>query len=254
VQKILLLSGCKQAGKTTLANFLQGRKLKELELVTDFRVSSETNGKLFVRYPNKNYFEKLDFEKQRNFVTEELKPYIYRYSWADELKQLCMDTLGLTFEQCYGTESEKNTFCPRYHWKNMPGLSETEYKDRTGPMTAREIMQYVGTNIFRKIDEDIWVNKGLKRIEEDGSDMAVNMDTRFPNEIFISKLKKKAKVIRLTRRLHSQESDKSESENALNKDVFDWANFDAILDNAHMTIEESCASLLGILYGWGWIL
>src|SRR4051794_6801985 len=118
MQKILLISGCKQAGKTTLANFLQGKKLKELKKIEDFRVNSETNGELFVRFYKQNYFQKFDFEnKNRPYlhtvIISELGRHIKRYAWADELKQLCMDTLGLTYEQCYGTDSEKNTFCSR---------------------------------------------------------------------------------------------------------------------------------------------
>lgn len=253
MQKILLISGCKEAGKTTLANFLQGRKLKELDIVEDFKVDSRTNGKLFVRFAENGFFGRLDLEDKKNPLVQniyrEINPYICRYAWADELKQLCIETLGLSWEQCYGTDSEKNTFCPRYHWRNMPGVSETEHKDRTGPMTAREVMQYVGTKIFRKMYSDIWVDKGLRRIKNECSNLAINTDTRFPNEVLLSQ-KNGAKAIRLTRRINS---DKDESENALNQDVFSWGNFDAILDNAHMTIEESCASLLGILYRWGWL-
>jgi hypothetical protein len=50
-------------------------------------------------------------------------------------------------------------------------------------MTARELMQVLGTDIFRKMDEDCWVRATVERINNDNLDFAIVSDARFPNEI-----------------------------------------------------------------------
>ena len=52
----------------------------------------------------------------------------------------------------------------------------------SSPMTAREVMQYVGTDFFRKIYPDVWVDSTIRKIESEAPDLAVIVDCRFPNE------------------------------------------------------------------------
>jgi hypothetical protein len=44
------------------------------------------------------------------------------------------------------------------------------------------LLQYMGTNVFRKTDPGIWVRVLLDTIEEQQPDVAVISDMRFPNE------------------------------------------------------------------------
>ena len=69
------------------------------------------------------------------------------YNFADPLKQLCIDILGLTEEQCYGTDDNKNEKVECY--RNYA-------PDGSGRMTARQVLQYVGTDIFRKMQHNVW--------------------------------------------------------------------------------------------------
>jgi hypothetical protein len=128
-------------------------------------------------------------------------------------------------------------------------MPETNYIGKTGLMTARELMQYVGTNIFRKLYNDIWVEACLNKIQDEASEFAIITDCRFPNEVLAGK-GVGAKVVRLTRNPNPMDS--HDSEMALDKDKFDWDNFDLIIDNESMSIEEMCAELEDALVSWGW--
>jgi len=97
---------------------------------------------------------------------------------ADPLKNICIDVLGLRREQVYGSEADKNT--------------PTEYKARHLPaegsagnaiLTARQVMQRLGTEVFRRIDPLIWAKALLRRAARLLPDeIAVVHDVRFPDE------------------------------------------------------------------------
>lgn len=205
---IIGISGKKQAGKDTVCNFLS-------------------------IYLNNKYHYKHNCCKS--------------YSFADSLKEkICMGVMGLTYEQCYGTDEEKNTLTS-YKWDNLPDNIRFPYSSsretgdiisiRTGFMTAREIMQVVGTNIFRAyFDDSIWVNATLRNIKEDNCDFALISDVRFPSEVE-GIIKNNGYVFRLLRDIC--ESDCHESEVAL--DNYNWnSNKDNIfiIDNSKMSIDQ----------------
>lgn len=152
------------------------------------------------------------------------------YSFADPLKRdICINLLGLTEQQCYGSDEDKNSLT-KIRWENMFGYDANS----TGLMTAREVMEYVGTKIFRKIKNDIWVTATLKQIEKDKPDIALLLDNRFPNEVDPI-LEIGGYVIRLTRNpFHST----TEPEVALDPDKYDWNKFSCIIDNYDCTIDQ----------------
>lgn len=156
------------------------------------------------------------------------------YSFADPLKQtICIDLLGLTEHQCYGSDDDKNSLT-NIKWKSMPdyNISWTFSKDHdpSGFMTARQVMEFVGTRIFREIKQDIWVDATIRRIQKDSYDLAIILDTRFPDEVDAI-LNAGGYVIRLARDpFHSY----SEPEIALDPDRYDWSKFSLIIDNTNM--------------------
>lgn len=160
------------------------------------------------------------------------------YSFADPLKKnICIDLLGLTEKQCYGSDDDKNSLT-NIAWKSMPdyNISWTYSKDYdpSGYMTARQVMEFVGTRIFRAMKQNVWVEATLKQIQKDNYDIAIILDTRFPDEVDPI-LNIGGYVIRLTRNpFHSS----SEPEVALDPDRYDWSKFSLILDNKNMTEEE----------------
>lgn len=120
---------------------------------------------------------------------------------------------------------------------------------KTGPMTGREVLQYFGTNIYRKIYGDVWVDACIRQIKKseaykNGYPCCIT-DTRFPNECE-GVQKAGGKVIRLTRVLRPQDSHVSET--ALDRENFDWSKFDAILENDDLDISAQCEELYDILF------
>ena len=152
------------------------------------------------------------------------------YSFADPLKKnICVDLLGLTTQQCWGSDEDKNSLTSLV-WENMPGYSG----NLTGCMTAREVMEYVGTKMFRKMKDKIWVEATLNEIQKDKPDIALLLDNRFPNEVDPI-LDAGGYVIRLTRNPFNSIA---EPEIALDQDKYDWNRFSCIIDNADITIDQ----------------
>lgn len=165
------------------------------------------------------------------------------YSFADPLKQdICINILGLTYEQCYGSDDDKNTLTA-LRWKDMPGYDITwtwmsDYHE-SGYMTARQVMECVGTKIFREIKKDVWSAATIRKIQSENIDIALVADCRFPNEVDAIQ-EANGVVIRLTK---DPFQSNSESESALDPCFYDWSKFDFILDNSNFTIEEKNKSI-----------
>lgn len=99
------------------------------------------------------------------------------FSLAGAIKEICVDILGLEPRLVYGSNDDKETLTD-YCWQDMPG-----YHGPRGRMTARQLMQYLGTEIFRSMDDSIWVKTLLRRIGRSGCDIALVDDVRFDNEV-----------------------------------------------------------------------
>lgn len=251
-QRILVLSGKKQSGKNTLANFLQGLELVNLGFIKEFEVSTRSSGKLWVKLWDDGEFSELDLSSKETKVVEwastNLWPVIKQYGFADSLKELCMNVLLLSYEQCYGTDEQKAT-PTKYLWENMPGLSNTMFADRIGPMLARDLMKYTATEIFRKMYGNIWVESTLRRIEKEASEFVIITDCRFANEVLRAQ-NVGAKVIRLTRNIDPDDAHTSETE--LDPNNFDWNKFDHVIDNQNISVEDCCVELVKVLKKWNW--
>lgn len=279
-QIIIGLSARKQGGKNTAINFIYGIHMLALGIIKNtFNITEK--GQLYV----KDIFGDISFEgifdidrgtpEMEQFLAEHLNQFVKVYNFADLLKtEVCMKILGLTYEQCYGTDEQKNAFT-HLMWENMPGVFTNngradficnilKYKDDfhnnllkdvgdetffhpPGFMTAREVMQYVGTNVFRKMYGNVWVDATIRRIKDEGSQITLIADCRFPNEVEGIQ-NNNGKVIRLNRNPHPE--DKHESETALDKENFDWNKFDSIIDNENSTIDEQNKQIYNVLKEW----
>ena len=257
---LIALSGKKQSGKTTLSNFIHGHEMKRHDVIQNFEINDA--GNLIVNYVQFDEDGKEDegmaqfdlWQRSDEFINYAQKfiwPLVRGYNFADTLKEICMTLFGLSYPQCYGTDSYKNS-PTEYKWEKMPG--EVRFKSGYGQMSAREFMQYFGAEIMRKIDSDVWINNCLARIQEDNAPIAIISDCRYVNEIEAVK-KAGGKVIRLTRE-PSEESNKSslDTEIASHSSELDSDNyddFDFVIDNSKMTIEQSCDAFLNILVNTG---
>ena len=242
--KIIAFSGKKRSGKNTACNFIYSLYMVNTEVFKDIWL--DNNGLICVKKQDDSTINSIDVQKyymrigdideEVSAVIEYLSPTIKIYSFADSLKRdICMNILGLSYEQCYD-EDIKNTYT-HIKWENIPEIS---YK--RGYMTARDVMEYVGTNLFRKLYPECWMTSMSKHIALDKPKIALNNDTRFTNEVDYIK-KNNGVVVRLTRNL---EKSTAAPEVALDPDKYDWSNFNYIIDNENISIKEQCDLLYPI--------
>jgi len=248
--RLLAFSGNKQSGKSTCSNFLHGYQLKCQGIVDNFSILE--SGELIV---TTNVINETGEEEKGDAILDiarvdlefaewamySMWPFVKKYSFASPLKEISHGLFGLSREQCYGTDEQKNTLT-NIRWGDLPTANR---KRKNKKMTAREFLQYFGTEVCRAMYENIWVDRCIADIEFEQPLIAIVDDCRFPNEADAIQ-KAGGKVVRLTRSPHK---DSHKSESALDS----WDNFDAVIDNQDMSIHESVKNLIGILDEWGWL-
>lgn len=231
--KIIGISGRKQSGKNTVANYINGDMLKSMSMVEDFNI--DDNGQLNVKTRDSSGVDGWGiFDVTRKdevfiaYADRALWPYIKVYHFADYLKNMCVELFSMNPENLYGTDNQKNQ-PTEFRWEKMP----TD-PDQEGIMTYRDFLEYFGTKVIRKIKTSAWVDATIKKINKEKSEIAIIPDVRFPNEV---KAIQDAGgiVVRLNRDVFNS---KSESESALDPHVFDWVNFNIIISNYNMTMND----------------
>jgi len=156
------------------------------------------------------------------------------YNFADPLKKdICMNILGLTYDQCYGNDISKNQYTEVY-WDGIK-------------LTAREVMQLVGTDIFRKMNKDVWASSTISKIQKEQPELAIIADCRFPNEVEAIK-NAGGLVIKLTRNPYNSDH---ASEVALDEANYSSSNFDFIVYNNNISIQEQNNTILRFLKNKG---
>ena len=255
--KVIAFAGGKGSGKTTCMNFLHGYQLRAYNVIEDFAVSSsgslvvkteiEQDGKIEI---SDTY---LDVNRQDpefiDWCMYNVWPFIKKYSFADPLKQMAIALFGLKHEQVYGTQEHKKQVVPHLKWENMPGVYNMGWEGlmNEGRMTAREFLQYFGTDVCRRMHENIWADRCINDIKNEQPMLAVIDDCRFPNEIeAIQEIG--GKVIGLNRStegvdLHSSEQDIKKS----------WNKLDSVINNQKLSIHETCAAIIDSIKDFGWL-
>lgn len=142
------------------------------------------------------------------------------YNFADPLKTLCMDILGLEHKQCYGSDTDKNELVNCY-WDGRQ-------------ITAREVLQLVGTEMFRSLQKNVWSDATIRLIKKENPNLAIIADCRFPNEVDAIK-NAGGLIIKLNRNpYHSSHA----SEIALDAENYDQQMFNLVIDNSDLNISQ----------------
>ena len=274
---IIAFAGKKQSGKSTCANFLHGYQMRSQGIISDFGLSKE--GKLLVQTEEmkseKEVEQKLalidvnrkDYEFAE-WAAYSMWPFVKNYSFAEPLKQLVLNLFNVPEECMYGTDEQKNQLQEHLLWENMPGvMTPHEWSMRQGgviagynqnpqdfgiqlnegPMTAREFMQYLGTDVMRKMYEPIWVKYCIDNIQSEESLIATIDDVRFLNELEAVQ-KVGGKVIYLDRNNDSKDNHSSENELRQHLD-----KFDAVIDNSELSILDTSMEVMKMIEEWGWL-
>lgn len=255
--KIVGIAGKKQSGKNTTANILHGMILKEQGLVADCNIDG--TGKLIILTSNSDGREdwgEFDITRRDNAFVEyaehNMWPYVKLYSFADNLKNICVDLFSVPPECVWGTDKQKSQLQKHLLWENMPrainsGMmkkllspdARTSHGWKEGPMTAREFMQFLGTDVMRKMYEPVWVQSCVNKMQREQSSLAIIADVRFPNEVDAIK-DAGGIVVRLTR---GNRADSHPSETAL--DDYDFSHridntgsVDALIDQVKLFYKQ----------------
>jgi len=220
--RLLLLSGKKQSGKDTIAAFLR-RNAKTL-----FWPSQTAT--IYFGTPMKNF---------------------------------ATDYLGVERHKAWGTDAQKNELT-HIRWESLPNytsLCDHWYKEAldakrpwscpSGFMTGRQLLQYIGEDLFLKMDPDIWVRRFEQEVRGAEYDVVLSPDPRKPEQIECGR-RLGGKSIRLLRDPY-QGADRHISELALDSPAYDEANFDSVIDNRTLGIEETNRRVVGVLMEWGWV-
>lgn len=248
--KILAFAGKKKSGKNTLCNFLHGYHLKSFNIIDGFELTE--NGELIIDTLVSN--DKGETKQGKGIIDvvrsdidfaiwamDNMWPFVKHYAFATPLKEILVGLFNVPKQSVYGNDEEKNA-PTQYKWEDMP----SKVKGKSGYMSGRELLQYFGTDVCRKIYSNIWVDRLINDVVAENPLYSVISDARFENEIKAIQ-DAGGKVIKLTRNIDSSDNHQSETE----LDNFD--RYDAIIDNQNMTIHESCQTLIAILDDWGWI-
>lgn len=255
---IIGVSGKKQSGKTSLCEYLQ--YWLKLFFDEDYRMklSQDEKGEITLHEAQTLLsLPKTAFREKANKISK-------IYNFADPLKKLvCHQVLGIPLKNLYGTDEDKNQLT-EFIWENMPDNIAFAYSDkkevlireypeaafpirdsqyitvpRKGRMTAREVMQIVGTDLFRKcFSDNVWVDATFRTIENDANKpelVAFIPDVRFPSEVDAI-INHGGYIIRLSRSLYQ---DSHPSETSLDDYDFEaLADRALIVDNTNLAINE----------------
>jgi hypothetical protein len=190
------------------------------------------------------------------------RPICVQYSFAKPLKDFLTNVMGLDYEQCWGTDAEKNTLT-RVKWEDLPfshhqiielllesrdpsKLSDLKVRpwlvqdgmnflyNNPTYLTGRELMQIFGSNICRRMVPDCWAAATKKKIIKDRPDYAFITDARFPNELDVF-MDLNPTVIHL---LRDNFQSKHISETAL--DNYPWDNIKNLItiDNRELDLDN----------------
>lgn len=248
---IIVVSGKKMAGKNTFVN----QVIAKLMVSHGYDAVVSASGRLKMMPGG----EILDT------TPPSISPIVSRMgvrvlSFAESLKNFCVNVLGLTEAQCWGTDDQKNT--PTHiPWESMPLGVRIAWARRSkawrwwqpttwlkrGLMTAREVMQCFGTDIVRKLYSDAWAASTYKDAISTPESLVFICDGRFPNEIDLADSIDRPNVtIKRVRMLRNVCNDTHASEVALDNHE---ANYDLIIP-ATATMLDHDEQIDRVVMGW----
>lgn len=177
-------------------------------------------GPVFIAWSGKKQVGKDTATAMAVAMLEKANKRVAVTAFAEPLKNIAINVLGLERELVYGSNADKQNYT-HINWDTLPDSIRFKYGEngtkRIGPMTVREVLQVLGTDIFREMLEyDVWANSPFRR-DWSGYDVVLITDCRFPNEKSIVE-HEGGLVIRLVR--DTGFTDNHPSETALDDELF----------------------------------
>lgn len=256
--KIVAFSGKMSSGKDSSCRFLYSLAMMSV-LQVDGRPMAQhaevsPEGKLMIDTGDglNEFNEDSRNPEVRQFLAQYVWPFIRKFSCAAPLKEFLHNVLQVPELSLWGTASEKNE--PTHlRWGDMPTFdlmckSDKERKTKKDNfLTGRDIMEYFGSEIIRKMYPNAWAKALAKEIVDYNSAYSVVNDIRFFEEVdAIHEIG--GKVIRLT--LITEES--AQNKHRSNVELDNYDRFDYVLDNQNKNMNDSFMELISVLSDWDW--
>ena len=231
MKAVIAIAGCKNSGKSSLCRYISFLVARVDGLINGDPLSGSFSNKHPAQVPRdggkKVYITNNGSTYHEALLSKE--PNVEVLSFAGPLKEICTDVLGLSGNQVYGTEDDKNS-STKYMWENMPVNVRDGYGlNKSGAMTAREVMQVLGTDMFRTyFNNNIWVDCLVDKTDRSKADVVLIDDLRFNSEA-ITLMQKGAMIMHLQRKW--KEGGSHKSENGLDLSIFEgYSHFYSIPD------------------------
>ncbi len=246
----IVFSGKKLSGKTSCASFALAEFINKKIGKDRFSVSKTgREGPSLVDSFNNNSIIPIAYTNPalKNLTdTYSVKVYDFR----DPLREFCVNSLGLDYIQCYGSDTDQDSVT-HILWEDMFDQIREKYsrprrgsggnKPANGFMTAKEVMNVVENDIFRRIDANCWARSLYSMIHKDKSDLNVVLNASYPNEVTLG-VEFGAKVIRLLKDNGKHHDD------PLNE--FSLGEYSLVIDNQNLTPLETYKKLKPHLLSW----
>lgn len=106
------------------------------------------------------------------------------FVFAKPIKDFCINTLGLTYAQMYGTSEERES-PTKWSWGDVSKTIRLKYgKKENEFLTSREVLQIVGTDIMREqFNPRVWAEAGVRAATNSPYQCCVMTDARMRNEL-----------------------------------------------------------------------
>jgi hypothetical protein len=126
----------------------------------------------------------------KNQVAEYLTKILGRQNvniiaFADPIKEIAVKYMGVDKNVAWGTQEQKESTYTRWKWEDIPAPKRKNYHVSTYHLTVRQLLQFIGTELFREnISDDFWIKSCFNQIYNYGDKYKHHIitDVRFPNE------------------------------------------------------------------------
>lgn len=250
MSRIIAFAGKIGSGKDACAKFVTGVCATTFQVIDDFYIP---DGELIIDGKNVDH--------------NTLCPNVVKtYKFADELKNVCSKIFGIDIDKANSDPRYKNSVT-EIKWENCPGVctnkhvwnyinkslarkqsNDYRFKDLSvnliyhepGYMTVREILQFFGSEVCRRMYSDCWVKATIKNIEKESSIFSLISDARFKSEFEYIR-KNDGVLVKLERQI---ESSNHQSET----DIDEWNDWDLVIDNRDGDLRNLYRNLMEGLY------
>lgn len=245
MSKTIGFFGSARSGKSSSLKTVYGEILKQNKTVKQYSVDDQGDLWVNAMFESGEAMAILDISQEEEafqyYSMEMIWPYVKDYHFADNLKRIAKGLYGIKYEQMFGTTEQKNS-PTKYEWSEFIKAIPTKSRPKpipNGNVTGRQFLQYLG-DILRAVNDNCFTESLLTQIESEQVPVALIGDGRRVCEVDAIKAVG-GTTIYLTRN-----TEKSTHNTETEFDNYDKSNFDYVIDNENMTMQDKNKEVLRI--------